>query len=300
MHLLRTGFPMFLYLGSNLILRTVDRIVVLRFEGAEQLGLYALGVIALTLVMNLSDSVCYVLYPQLLRRYAESGERAEAIRDRVRRTLTLLAVFVPAVCTLIFLAGREAVMLVLPSFVPGAGVLRVLCFSALGLAIANLSSIVLMTTHRQWHLMLTAIGSAALGAILDTWALRSGYGIKGVAWAMFATYVSTGALMLWFCGRALKLGRREGIALVARSFAPFVIAMALASGIDRLVPGHNHPSDLLRWGRVTLNMALFAGLYALAMGPFVRGLGLRRALAEARVPGFGPQPSSDAPETVTP
>lgn len=291
--LFRTGFPMILYLSSNLMLRTVDRIVVLRFEGSEVLGLYVLGVMALTLVMNLPDSICYVLYPQLLRAFAQAGDRPEAIRDRVRRTLTVFSVLLPGLGGLVFLGAREAVILVLPAFVGGAGVLRVLCFGALGLALANLGAIVLMTTDAKGRLMAIAIASAALGAGLDIWALRAGHGIEGVAWAMFGTYAATGATMLGVGALTLGLGPRAALALVARAFAPLVIAMVLAVGLDRLAPAAWPALAYAGWGRVLPLAVAFAGLYALAMQPFVRGLGLGQALAEARVPGFG---GGSAPE----
>jgi len=295
LELLRVGFAMFLYLWANLVLRTVDRLVVLRFEGAEALGLYTLGVMALTLVMNSTDSVCYVLYPKLLRVFTAEGHRPEAIRARVLRTLTVFAVSVPAVCSVIFIGAREAVMLVLPSFVEGAGALRVLCFGALGLAVANLSSLVLMIMHRRVQLMAVALVPAAAGGALSVWALKAGFGIQGVAWCMFATYVATGALMLWLAARALGLGAAGAAGVLARAHAPLGLGFALAVGLDRLMPAVAAPGAWAGPARVVLNAAVFLPLYVLAVRPLVRGLGMRRLLAEAGVPGFGPAPGGGEP-----
>jgi Na+-driven multidrug efflux pump len=154
-----------------------------------------------------------------------------------------------------------------------------------------------MTMHRHAQLMIAAILSAVLGAGLDIAALRARFGIEGVAWAMFVTYAATGALMLWLAARALALDLRSAFGLVARAFAPLVLAIGIATALDRLVPGKLGTAPIVAGGRVVLNVALFAGVYALGVWPLVRGLGLRRALAEARLPGFGSAGSGGAEGT---
>ena len=64
-HLVAIGFPMFLFTVSNLAMRTLDRLVILKLIGTEALGYYSLGVMAIALMLYLPDSVSYVLYPRL-------------------------------------------------------------------------------------------------------------------------------------------------------------------------------------------------------------------------------------------
>ncbi len=285
--LLRVGFPMYLYLGANLVMRSIDRVVVLRFVGVEGLGYYSLGVMALTLLLYLPDSVAYVLYPHFLRRYHEGGDQPEAIRATALRTLRFLTVVVAGLCGVTFLAAREAVVALLPSFIPGATVVRVLCFGAAGLAVANLSSILLMTLGRQLQLIPAALFLTTVGAALDYAVLRAGYGIDGVAWATFVTYFLNGALMMWLACAGLGLSPGKRLLELARSYLPIATSLVLAAGLSALLRGQQPASLGARGVHLGLAVLGFASLYSAAVYPLVRGLGLRRIMIEIRGPLLG-------------
>jgi O-antigen/teichoic acid export membrane protein len=282
--LLRVGFPMFLYQGLSLIMRSVDRIMVLRFVGVEGLGFYSLGLMALTLVLYLPDSVSYVLYPHFLRRYREGGDRPEAIREDALRSLRVLTVTIAGLCGLTFLGAREAVAMLLPKFIPGAGVVRVLCFGAAGLTMANLSSILLMTLGRRMHLVVAAVFMTAAGAALDFAALRAGYGINGVAWATFTTYAVNGAVLLWLACGALRLPLGRRVLEMVWAYLPLVVSLVLAVALDAALPGRQAASFAVRAGRIGLGAACFVVLYGAAVHPLMRGLGLRQVIREFRLP----------------
>src|SRR4029079_13116716 len=127
----------------------------------------------------LPDSLAYVLYPHFLRRYHAAGDRAEAIRDLVVRSLRVIAVAVPALCGLAFLVARDGALLLLPKYLPGASAARIMCFGAGAIALSNLSSIVLMTLGRQRYLIPTAAFVTGFGAGLDLMVIRQGYDITG-------------------------------------------------------------------------------------------------------------------------
>ena len=277
--LIRAGLPMLLYLTSALVMRTVDRIVILKFAGTQALGYYSLGVMALTLLLYLPDSISYVLYPQLLRGYRESGDVPAAIRPRAQRAIQTVSAVVPGLCGLAFLGARDAVLVALPNFGPGVSALRVLCFGAAGLAVAGLSSIVLMTLRRQTLLIPAALFATALGAGLDTFVLRAGAGIDGVAWATFATYVIHGAVMLFLAMMALGADVGARLREIARVYAPLAIALVLVVLLDRYLPWRGTLVPALRWSRLALSELGFAALYVAFAYPLVRGLGLR-VLAE--------------------
>ena len=293
--LIRAGFPMLLYLTSALVMRTVDRIVILRFAGTQALGYYSLGVMVLTLLLYLPDSISYVLYPQLLREYRAAGDVPAAISPRARRAILTVSAVLPGLCGLAFLGAREAVYLALPKFIQGVPALRVLCFGAPGLAIAGMSSIVLMTLRRQKQLIPAALFATLLGASLDRFVLGAGYGIDGVAWATFATYCIHGAVMLFLAMAALGLGVLDRVREIGRVFGPLAISLALAVLLNRLMPWQDSAVAALRWTRVGLSELAFAALYLLMVYPLVRGLGLRVLAEELLIRRFArrePEPAA--------
>ena len=293
--LLAVGFPMFMYALSGFLMRSLDRVIILRFLGTEPLGLYALGVSAVTFLLTLPDAVAYVLYPRLVRRYRESGDDPAAIRGQVEQAVRILAVGTPALCAIAYLGANDVVEWFLPRFHEGVPALRILCFSAAGLALANLASIVLTTLGRQLLLVPVALGMRLLGVFLDLLAIRLGQGIRGVAWATFVTFViNSGVLMtLADAGIGHGIGRRLG--LLARAFVPLMVAIPLAYAFERLLPEFGSTAGM-RALRVLVSATLWLGLYGLLTAPLVRGIGLRAVLSEIRWPGASPAgPAGEAP-----
>ena len=278
--LVRVGLPMFVFVASSQVMRSIDRLIILRYLGTLALGYYSLSVMALGFMLYLPDSIAYVLYPRLLRDFRHHDRQPEAIRDQVERTLRTLAVIVPALCGVAYLLAREAIMMVLPNFLPGLTAVRVLCFGAGGLALANLSSIVLMTLGRQNVLVPMAVGMTALGATLDYVAVRSGLGINGVARMTLVTYVLNGSLLLWLACGGLRLKGAQRLRLLGRAFAPLLIAFVLAYGLDKALPWSVGMPHGMRLPRLLAAVGLFAALYGTAASVFARGLGLRQVLRE--------------------
>ncbi|HTM56822.1 MAG TPA: oligosaccharide flippase family protein [Candidatus Udaeobacter sp.] len=282
--LIRAGAPMFLY-SSSIILRSLDRAIILKFLEAEDLGYYSLAVTAMTLLLYLPDSVSFVLYPQLLKRYRAGGDRPEAVRSQVERTYQTLAVMVPALCGLAFLGARDLIVTLLPKFVPGLDAVRLICFGAGGLAFVGLSAIVLMTLQRQKYLVPTALIGSLLGAGLDLVAVRLGTGITGVAFATMIAYVINGVVMSSMAIAGLKGGRGATVSRVASTFLPLAISFVLAFGIDRLLPWPEGRGLSAHVTHLILAWGIFLPVYALFAYPFGRGTGLRQMLAELR-PGW--------------
>ncbi len=285
--LVQIGFPMFVFTASSLIMRNLDRLIILRYVSDEALGFYSLSVMALTFLMYVPDSIAYVAYPRLLRQYGESNGDVGSIRPRVERLLQLFSVLVPPLCGVAYLASHPVVTLLLPKFLPGVDALRVMCFGAAALAFSNLASITLMTVGRQLVLMPAAVFSVALYAGLDLFAVKSGYGIVGVAWGTFSAYAVSSALLLSLTLWSLQLGAKRSLATLARLFTPLAVALVLAATLDRVLPWAGRSPGLSAL-RLAVSLALFGAAYAAAVYPLTRGMGLMAVLADFEAPVIGP------------
>lgn len=281
--LLSIGFPMFIYTVSNFVMRSFDRIIIFRFLGIHDLGLYGLAVMAVGFLLTLPDAIAYVIYPQLVRRYREHGETPGAIRDQVERAMRALSILMPAMCALAYLAADDAVDWLLPSFHDGVPALRILCFSAAGLSLANLGSIVLMTLGRQRVLVPVALGMTTLGVVLDLIAIRLGHGIRGVAWATFVTYAVNSAVLIMIAERGMGGSPRSRVMVLARVLLPLAIAIPLAYGFERFFPGYGPPGPM-RTLRLVGSVVGWLILYGVLIVPLARGIGLRRLVSEIEWP----------------
>ena len=165
--LVQVGFPMFVLTASAMVMRSLDRLIILRYLGNRDFGFYSISMMALTFLLYMPDAVTYVMYPRLLRQFGEdrgdpSGIRARSCSARCARA----RIFVPC-CPVSCSSRRRPSSGCCCRSSPGVGALRALAFGALGLAFANFASVVLMTVGRQAMLMPTAFVAIGLGAALD-------------------------------------------------------------------------------------------------------------------------------------
>ena len=278
--LIRIGAPMYLFSAAT-ILRSLDRVIILKFLDALALGYYSLAVTAMTLILYMPDSVSYVLYPQLLKSYRAGGDRPAAIRAQVVRTFRAIAILTPALCGLSYLWLRDLMVALLPRFVPGLAAGRLVCFGAGGLAFVGLSAIVLMTLGRQRQLVPAVVSGTLLGAALDLVAVKLGFGITGVGFATMLAYILNGMLMLALAFGALEASWRRTAINLARYFVPLAGAFAIAAAVDRLMP----PPPMFwspRLARMAIEAMAFLAPYALLAYPFGRGTGLKQMILDLR------------------
>ncbi len=285
--LFRVGFPMFFFNASSLIIRNLDRLIILRYLGTQELGYYSLAVTALTLVMYLPDSATFVFYPRLIQRFREGGDRPGAVLEPVLTVLRVLSVVTPALGGVAFLFVRDVVGVALPNFFPGARAVQVMCFTASALCLTNLASIVLMTLGRQLWLIPLAIAATAAFAVADVVALQRGHGITGVAWATFLTYTVTGAITLSVALGALGMKPAAVLRRVGLTLWGLAVALVLAPLAQRYAPWAEGGSPLLRILHATIASATFLLAYSLLAGFQLRGLGLRQVLSELNFPFAG-------------
>ncbi len=290
--LLRVGLPMYLYTASSTVMRSLDRLVILRFLGTMKLGYYSLSVMVLGLLLYLPDSVSYVLYPYFLRRYHSAGDDPAAIRGTAVRSLQVLAVVMPGLCGLLFLVARDGAALLLPHYLPGIRAARIMCFAAGAIALANVSSVLLMTLGRSRWLVTVAGIVTVLGAGVDYTVVRLGYDISGVAWATLGIFTVAGLLMPWLALTGLGFATGERLAWLGRFMAPLALSLALSFSIDRLLPWAHVPGAGVRIARMALATLTFGAVFTLGCVPFVRSLGLRQLMGELnlRLPFLGGRP----------
>jgi O-antigen/teichoic acid export membrane protein len=283
LRLLTVGLPMFVYAGLNLAMRSLDRIIILRFLGTEHLGFYSLAVMAMALLLYLSDSAGYVMYPRLLGRYHAAGGDPESIRRPVQQVVGAVSLVLPACCALAYLVADDSVLWILPRFRDGVPALRILCFGAAALGLGNLAAIVLMVVGRQKLLVPVALGSLALGAAGMLTVIHMGFGIRGVAWVTLATYALHSTVMLWLALGRLHEDRGHRLLTVTRFMVPLAVALPLAWGCNRLL-AHDPRISPLSILRLLGAMVAFLAAYVLLMRPLARGVGLSELAADFRLP----------------
>jgi len=257
--LLMHGFPIFLFTASTTLLRTIDRVMILKFLSVEALGYYSIGLMGMSMLMYLPESIAYVLYPRMLARFAETGDADVTAREMVR-PLAIVAWVMPLVVGVAVFWVRELVMLLLPQYAPGVRALSTLLFGTLGLALASIPAFYIMAIRRQVQLVPLALLTLAIEAALILLFLRAGAKIDGVALAVSLGSGIYGLGLLGFASMHAASATGARIGFVMKSALPSILTVVLCVTLYTGVRPWLEP-HVPGWGISLLLCLLFVGFY---------------------------------------
>ena len=200
-----------------MVLKSIDRIMILKFLSTEDLGYYSIGLMGVSMLLYIPDSISYVLYPRMLAKFAATGDADATAREMVR-PLATVAWIMPLIVGVAAFWVREVVTLVLPKYLPGVEALSILLFGTLGLALASIPSFYIMAIHKQVKLLPLALGAVVLDVTLIGLFLKLGWKLEGVAAGVSIGYVVYGVGLLVYAAshvagsaaRAHRLGAALG------------------------------------------------------------------------------------------
>jgi O-antigen/teichoic acid export membrane protein len=267
--LARLGFPVFGLFAASLLLRSVDRLALVRYGTAEELGHYSIGLLAAGLVTYLPESAAAVLYPRIAA--AAGGSRdPERTRDEVVRAQRGLTLLLPAAVGLGMLWAGPVVAWLLPAFRDGVPALRVLAVGALMLSVGTLPGYHLVGSGQAARLLpLVALTTAAAMVLVFAVAARDPRPVP-IATAAAAGYAGFSALMVAFAARDLVAGAGGRVRFALAGFAPAAWAGALALLLSARAG--------TAWSGALLATAVFALAYLPVAAWLGRGVGWRELI----------------------
>jgi O-antigen/teichoic acid export membrane protein len=257
--LLARGFPIFIFLASQLVLKTLDRIMILKFLSTEALGYYSVGIMAVSLLLYLPESISFVLYPRLIARF-RGGADAHTTAQDIVRPMALVAWFMPLVVGVAYAVLDLVVPLILPRFAPGVPAMDALLWGALGLGLASVPAYYLMAIGKQDRLVPIAVAIVLIQGSAILAFLSAGHGILGVAIAVSVSYGVFGLSLLTYAAAQLAAPWSQRARFVARFALPSLWALALSLALHRFVaPLFAVLSN--RWLEALLLALLFGAIY---------------------------------------
>lgn len=267
------GFPLFAYFALTLVLRSLDRIALVRFGGNEALGRYSIGLIAAGLVLYPPEAVAAVLFPRLAAA-AEGARDAARTRHEVVRAQRALALLLPPAVALGAIWAEPIVRALLPAFTPGVPALRILAIGALLMAGATLPGYTLLGLGKGLRTLPWAAAAVVVSGLLIFSVAASAPRATSVAMAAAAGQGCFAVLVLILGARELTLGA-ESRALVLATLVPAAWAVGLTA-LMLAVGGNGWTAAVWR------SLALGAGYAPLAWW-LGRGLGLSQIVRAGRI-----------------
>lgn len=270
--LVRIGLPMFAYFMMSVVLRSLDRIALVRYAGNEGLGFYSLGLMTAGLILYLPEAAAAVLFPRMSAA-ALGAREAERTRVEVMRAQRAITVTLPPLVAIGMVWAGPVVARLLPAFGEGVASLRVLAIGALLLSAGTLPGYGLLARGARVSLLAMSASMVALTAVLVFSVAAHDRRPASIALASAAGYggFALGLLLLAAPGMCASPGERPGF--VVASLLPALWAGITGVAVCAFGGAETVPAALLR------SLAV-AGLYLPILLTLGRGVGLRRMTRE--------------------
>ena len=204
--LLTIGFPILLVVLIGGLIDTIDRTVIVLMLGASTLGYYGVTTLGGSSMYGLLAQAGSAMSPHMAVEFGRSGDDPSSLeRYLVRPTLVFATVAAVLSIGLIFVIP-PLVKLVLPRYVAGLPAFHAYVpgffFLATIITANNIVNLILIARKRQRLFIYAQCVAVAAEIVLAVAAIRTGFGITGVAIASTTAYaiyaLSTVTMAAWF------------------------------------------------------------------------------------------------------
>ncbi len=188
------GLPVALISLSDVLLRSIDGTVLVRFYGEEQFGLYSVAMQMAAYLYTIPQAAGFVIWPKVLESYG--GEETPQRRRRVLLPTTGLAALMPLIGGIAFLMLPSAIDIVVPRFADSVPAAQVLSMGATFLALPLSTNAALVANDREGTVIATKLAGATVAGVGAWYLVRGGGAMVGVAIAACSGYALAAVLSL--------------------------------------------------------------------------------------------------------
>ena len=179
-HLIKIGLAMLLVSILSRTFLNVDKIMIGKMLGMEQLGLYTIGIMAIQQIGTLPRFFNIVIFPHIQEKYGETKD-VQDIKGMVIKSNYFISRLIPILMGTIIFIIQPIVLIVLPQFEDGLGIMKILVIGYYFIAINQMSTTVIYTIDKQRSLIPLYGIMVAVCIGLNYLFITKGLGIVGVA-----------------------------------------------------------------------------------------------------------------------
>ena len=186
-YMLQIGLAMLLV---SIIFRTfldIDKIMIGKMLGIEQLGLYTIGIMAVRQIGSLPRFFNIVIFSHIQEKYGATKDVMD-IKEMILKPTYLISRLGPIFLGVVIFLTQPIVLYVLPQFKDGLGVMKILVLGYFFIVVNEMSSTLLFTINKQ-RLLVPLYGVMVAASIcLNYLFILFGWGIAGVALGTSISY----------------------------------------------------------------------------------------------------------------
>jgi O-antigen/teichoic acid export membrane protein len=227
--LIKIGFPIMLIGVMWLLYNTVDRIMIVKFLGIKELGLYGIS-INLSSVMGLAPQVIsQVLYPRLGFIYGKYSDN-KILADKIIGISYRIAVISPLIIGMCYFLIDFVVRIFLKGYIEGVFSAQITILFSYFMLLSGILGLYFNIVGKQLMYLSTIVTCFILNILLNYIVIFAGQGIKGIALATGTSYLIYFTLILISIAKdivnTLKI-KQDIFKIILKFYFPFIAMLTL-------------------------------------------------------------------------
>ena len=186
--LIKVGFPIMVASLLYGLLTTVDRWVILKFLGVEQLGYYSLALMSTGMLGLLPSVVAQQIYPRMAEEYGKTKEYLSLKSLISKQIIMSMAIIIPALAVIYFFFP-PFVKMFLSAYLPGIAAMKIALLGLLFFPLLGGYANFLITVNKTIYYMAVQGGAIIVNLVLNVGFVKLGFGLEGVALGTTLTYL---------------------------------------------------------------------------------------------------------------
>ena len=178
-NLIQYGFPLVIVSLIGTIFITIDKLMIVKIIGIEQLGLYSVALLAYTYLNSFPNSIGIVLIPNFHQKFGET-EKAESLKNYLEKSSQVFETIMPLLIATGWFLLPYFAQLVLPDFAGSIPPMKYLITSVFWVALIDPYSYFLVVIRKQAMLLPIVGGAGVIAFFANLFSLTHGFGILGV------------------------------------------------------------------------------------------------------------------------
>ena len=206
--MVQTGIPITAATAGDVLLSTLDRLLILQFLSSTELGYFGLGRMAFTPVALLFSASKWVLFPRFSERFGQTGAPAALSAQLIasNRFLSSLSAAISGVAIIVLPWLTETL---LPEYRPGVLSAQVLLIGLTFSGVSGISGVSLVAIGKQKTRLAILFVSVGVNACMTYGLLGAGMDIEGAAVGTGVGFFSLYIGLTWMALKNMEMPTRE-------------------------------------------------------------------------------------------
>lgn len=221
---IKFSVPLFINDGLNLILYSIDRIMITGMLGLEQLGFYSIALMVRTYGGGIATNFSVVIQPYFMESIGRK-DSVETAQKYIIISSMVTAYMMSFILSCIYIIATPFIYYILPKFIPGLAAMRIFLVVTFFLTMVQYYYDYLVSQSKQAKVVPCTIIAIIISFILNYIMIKKGFGITGVA-ASTAIGAIISFIMISICALA-QMQKKHILRSLCEVFCPLVYSVGM-------------------------------------------------------------------------